>query len=801
MNPLLLALTLATSTAATPAPRVYVGVYLLDVSDLDLKAGRFKADARVWLKWKGDETPPPLLFDNAELDSKEELSKESEGDWRTVQWRVQGTFRGEFPLHDFPFDAQTLSLDFSLPESSGRLVPDLAASGMAQAFSITGWQYERAFQAAVDAHTYGSDFGSIAREGETTAVDRVRFSLHLARPLEPYLLKFLVPLSIILLMAVLALFLPVGELEVRSAMGVTALLSVVAFHFSQADSLPDVSYLVAADKLFLGAYVLCIVTLVVTVVSFNVRERFPTAVTRVDRVFGLATPLVAVVGVFVLLQRPTAPPPPEPPRPAATVAAKRSVLRLGLAGSLKQPTSGGLWPLTRRGLVTRTATGGLEPLLVVEAPTMTNGLVRLLPDGGLVIRWRLREGLRWSDGTALTVKDCVETLGVNPLARRRAVRVLDERTFEVEYADRRADDLEGFSPLPPSLRALAGTDGGLEASNQASATPGSPTAGPYVIAAFEADKKASFGRNPHFAGPAPAFERVEVTVFGASDEVAAQLLEGALDAAPGLGPQGVEALTGKADFTLHSQLGEVLYVLHVDPAVPALASPAVRRAFLEAIDRRSLVALLRPVPASVARGLTPAIEAFDVPYDPVAARAHFAEAGLRRVKLTGMAGKPGTPPALVLGRIMGDLLAAGLEVELASAADTNSLFLSRTHGGLLLTARGVEVPARFFNVPWDKARGTFVTDAPVPGFFEPPMIELNARLKTTLYDERRDALLGRLSVEWAKHVSVVPLVFTSKMAATRVDLEGPELGSADSLLWNVERWTTRDVVPLAPVAP
>jgi hypothetical protein len=63
--------------AAQPAKgptRVYVGVYLLDVSDLDLKAGRLE----------GDETPPPLLFDNAELDSKEELSKEAEGDWRTV---------------------------------------------------------------------------------------------------------------------------------------------------------------------------------------------------------------------------------------------------------------------------------------------------------------------------------------------------------------------------------------------------------------------------------------------------------------------------------------------------------------------------------------------------------------------------------------------------------------------------------------------------------------------------------------------------------------------------------------------
>ncbi|MBL8918457.1 MAG: hypothetical protein JNJ54_06320 [Myxococcaceae bacterium] len=798
----MLTLALATALAAQPAEpgRVYVGVYLLDVSDLDLKAGRFKGDARVWLKWRGDDTAPPLLFDNAELDSKEELSRENEGDWRTVQWRVQGTFRGEFPLHDFPFDSQTLALELSLPSTAGHLVPDFAASGMAPVFSITGWDYERSFQPRVDAHTYGSDFGSIAHEGNTTSLERVRFTVQLSRPLAPYLLKFLLPLGVILLMAVLGLFLPISELEVRSAMGVTALLSVVAFHFSQADSLPDVSYLVIADKLFLSAYVLCIVTLVVTVAGFNAKERFPRAVARVDRLFGLATPLVAIFGVLSLLERPPPPPLPEPGPPPPTRLAARTVLRLGLAGAMKQPTSAGLFPLTRRGLVTRTAAGVLEPLLVTEAPQMTNGLVRLLPDGGLVIRWRLRNDLKWSDGTPLTVKDLEASLAVVPLARRRSVRVVDERTLEVEYADRRADDLEGFTVLPPVLRLAAATDAGLEAVSQASATPGTPTLGPYVLETFEADKQASFVRNPFFAGATPAFERVEVTVFGSSDELWPGLSSGELDATPGLGAQGVEGLLNNPDVTLHSQPGEVLYVLHVDPAVPGLQSAATRRALLSAIDREALVALLRPVPASVARGLTPDGRALDVAYDPLSARAALAEAGLKRVKVSSMAAKPGTPPALLLGRIASDLVAAGLEVDAVSGADSNALFLSRAHGGLLLTARSVEVPARFFNVPWDKARATFVTDTPVPGFYEPPMLELNAKLKTTLYDERREALLARLSEEWAKRLSVVPLVFASKMAATRADLDGPELGKAESLLWNVERWTTREVA-LAPVSP
>ena len=32
--------------------------------------------------------------------------EEADGEWRSARWRVQGTFRGTFPLHHFPFDPQ-----------------------------------------------------------------------------------------------------------------------------------------------------------------------------------------------------------------------------------------------------------------------------------------------------------------------------------------------------------------------------------------------------------------------------------------------------------------------------------------------------------------------------------------------------------------------------------------------------------------------------------------------------------------------------------------------------------------------
>ena len=179
-------------TAADPAPprNVYVGTYLSDVSDFDLKAGRFKADLRVWVKWLGDDTVPDVTFENGEVDSKVELGREHDAAWYSVQWRVQGTFRGDFPVHAFPFDRQTLPVIFGLRSSDGVLVPDLGASGMSPSFSITGWSYEPSFSARAEERTYRSDLGSVADEGKDSRQRLAVFSVEMARPFGPYLIKF-----------------------------------------------------------------------------------------------------------------------------------------------------------------------------------------------------------------------------------------------------------------------------------------------------------------------------------------------------------------------------------------------------------------------------------------------------------------------------------------------------------------------------------------------------------------------------------------------------------------------------------
>jgi hypothetical protein len=175
------------------------------------------------------------------------------------------------------------------------------------------------------------------------------YSVEVSRPFGPYLIKFALPLALILLVALLALFLPSERLDVRSAMGITGLLSCIAFHYTQADTLPAVTYLVAADKLFLGAYVFVTVTLVLSVVAFRLHLGSPARAERADRLGRLLRPLGTAVGLVWLLvsalardtpAEPVVPPSPFPSQPLLR-ASVNTLDSMGVA--MRSRAGGGTW--------------------------------------------------------------------------------------------------------------------------------------------------------------------------------------------------------------------------------------------------------------------------------------------------------------------------------------------------------------------------------------------------------------------------------------------------------------------------
>ena len=100
---------------------VYSGIYLNEISHVDLAKSSFGADFYVWVRYAKEggpnsADPSDIIFPNmisGVFDSAKPAEQGVMPDGTIYRlWRVQGEFRNEFDLHRFPFDRQRLALPF-----------------------------------------------------------------------------------------------------------------------------------------------------------------------------------------------------------------------------------------------------------------------------------------------------------------------------------------------------------------------------------------------------------------------------------------------------------------------------------------------------------------------------------------------------------------------------------------------------------------------------------------------------------------------------------------------------------------
>ncbi|MEW6712149.1 MAG: hypothetical protein AB1403_20180 [Candidatus Riflebacteria bacterium] len=295
--------------AQKPVEKVEVGLYLLDVAHLDVKESEFFADFYIWYKVASESAWEPkfIEFMNGTIDKATDITP-SENKLNKKYWvqRIKGRFRGHFRLHSYPFDRQTLPIAIEDSENnSHELVfvpdPDIASSAMnwvEPELVVPDWNKESA-SFTVDVHHYRTDFG--LGNQEESDYSRFSFRLVLSRTFVPHLIKFILPLIIIAGMAYMVFFINASEFETQCGICVTALLSAVALHISQADALPAVGYLVMSDKIFILFYVVIFSALVQTVVnnSFAKKKRIDVAI-KLDDFFKVAYVVILVIGAIMI---------------------------------------------------------------------------------------------------------------------------------------------------------------------------------------------------------------------------------------------------------------------------------------------------------------------------------------------------------------------------------------------------------------------------------------------------------------------------------------------------------------------
>lgn len=316
----------------------------------------------------------------------------------------------------------------------------------------------------------------------------------------------------------------------------------------------------------------------------------------------------------------------------------------------------------RRPVTAYDADWTLACLFCETLPTLENGLAvrETTPDGkpGLRATWRLREGLRWGDGTPITAEDLrfaweagrQEATGFGGTEFYRSAYELiveDARSVTIRF-DRvtfQFASLGDVQPLPAHVeRARWQADPRTYRNRTAYDTETTNPAlwsGPFRIAAVQPGAGITLERNPAWSGRAPAFRRIQVRTVENTTALEAQLLAGQVDMIAGeLGlpveqAAALERRTGDR-FRFLYRPGLVYEHLDLRHEHPALADPRVRRALLLATDRAQIVARLfegrQTVATTSVNPLDPMHDASipAVGFDLAAANALLDEAGWRR---------------------------------------------------------------------------------------------------------------------------------------------------------------------------
>jgi hypothetical protein len=256
-------------TPPATAQVVNVGMYVNTVYQLEVASSTYYLDAYLWFKWKGDIDPTASIEITNLVEewgamvtalNEEPMLLPDGHQYKLV--KVEGRFTQPFILADYPMDRQKLSVyleDSTYGADQLVYVMDEEGSGYGHMLAIPGWKIENWSSQQLQ-HDYGSFFGA-EKAGSASVYSTLRFDLEIARPVNFFIWKLMLPLVILLMASWMVLVLDPKLVEVRTALPATGLLTAVFLQQSYSDGLPEVGYLVLIDKIYAVAYAMIVLTL------------------------------------------------------------------------------------------------------------------------------------------------------------------------------------------------------------------------------------------------------------------------------------------------------------------------------------------------------------------------------------------------------------------------------------------------------------------------------------------------------------------------------------------------------------
>lgn len=283
------------------------------------------------------------------------------------------------------------------------------------------------------------------------------------------------------------------------------------------------------------------------------------------------------------------------------------------------------------------------PLLASEVPTPENGGVRLRPDGGMDVTWKIRPNITWHDGHAFTSADIKFTVDAindpdyNPEStdgfdRISSVDTPDPLTAIVHYREVYAPYALQFirGCLPRHLLDGRDIDRATDYNRSLLGT------GPYRVTEWKTGEYIMLERVPSYWRGTPKIAKLLFKFLSNTNTRINQLKAGEVHLVATVPWDKHREVAGASGLVIHRTVGNAYeHVTLNERQFPAFADARVRRALTMAVDRELIANTILDGLAPVTHGpIQPVSWAYtdDVtkyPFDPAKARVLLDEAGWR----------------------------------------------------------------------------------------------------------------------------------------------------------------------------
>ena len=439
---------------------------------------------------------------------------------------------------------------------------------------------------------------------------------------------------------------------------------------------------------------------------------------------------------------------------------------------------------------------------------------------GLSWTFKLREGVKWSDGKPFSADDVAFTFNDIVLkpdlgAQNRGNFSAVKSVTAVDATTVRFDLSRKFSALTSYLA----YNSGIVPKHVLSADPlktnsfnkGVPVStGPFKVAKYTSGQSVSLVRNENYFGAKPYLDNVVFTVVPDANTQIAQALSGDVSIMILDDKAAVARVKSASNLAVVSRPLVQYYWLALNQTDPRFTDVRVRQAFVMAIDRQAIIKSVELGYGSVANSaITPALKAyFDpslstrYPYDPQKAKDLLAAAGWTP-GAGGVLMKEGKPFQFTMdvgqkgvlepvnALIQQDLKKVGVVADL-NTMEWNSYIQK------VVVRREYTASVNWWTYPSDPDVFPYYASSAagkgfnIPGYQDPKLDDLLIQGQGTSDLEARKAVYKQLQTYMADTLPYLFLWYPDEVDVLSSSLQGvPELGLRDAMHYIGEWWLAK----------